>query len=118
MAAQSENWVTLQNAVSATGNGDSLFTSYKDTGIVVEITGSFVSVVTFEADFNGTFRSIEAFNVSTGAVAATASAAGVYVIPVPTDVEFRARNTWTSGTSVTVKAKRTQSPLAYRVVNT
>jgi hypothetical protein len=97
-----ERKVTFQNAASATANG----TVMNLTGlsyVALQISGSFVATVTFEATIDGsTWVAVEALNASGGSVGTTATEAGIYVSNVAGYRQFRARLTWGSGTSCTV----------------
>ena len=93
---------TLQSAVSASANGGSLAVVGLST-VAFQVTGTFVATVTFEGTIDAsTWVSVLARNVATGAVATTATAAGVYVAACGGLSLVRARVTWTSGTSITV----------------
>lgn len=100
---------TLQDAVSATGNGNSLDVKGQSSA-VLSIVGTFVGILTFEATVDGTnWFSVFAVKVGNGAIASTASTTGLYRIACSGYTSIRARvSTWTSGTSVTVKARTTQ----------
>lgn len=94
----------LQSAVSATGDGGTLDVSGL-ASVGFQVSGTFTATVTFEATINGAdWFSLRAKNVATGAVAATATAAGGYVADCAGLALVRARVTWTSGTSVTITA--------------
>lgn len=95
---------TLQNAVSATGNGEMIDVSGAQN-IALQILGTFTATVTFEGSNDGgtTWAAVPFFN-SAGANASTASAAGIFTTYLVGYQLFRARVTWTSGTSVTVIA--------------
>jgi hypothetical protein len=97
-----ERKVTHHTAATATANGETM----NLTGIgqvAVQISGVFVGTVTFEATVDqSNWAAVEAINTATGAKATTATATGIYVIPVAAYRLFRARLTWTSGTSITV----------------
>ena len=95
---------TLQSAVSATANGDNLSVVGLST-VAFQVTGTFVATVTFEGTIDASnWVSVLARNVATGAVATTATAAGIFVTACTGLSLMRARVTWTSGTSVTVIA--------------
>jgi len=97
--------VTLQDAAVATGNGTAMLaTGY--ASIAYQVSGTFVGTVTFEGTVDNTnWVAIQAVNTATGAVSTTATAGGVYVANVAGLSQARARVTWTSGTSVTVKGQ-------------
>ena len=114
-------WETIQNAATATGNGTALpVTASRDgpfSTFVAQVTGTFSATVTFEATLgesatqaSNTWVAIPMRNVTTGAVATTTTAAGVFRGNCSGYRYVRARVTWTSGTSVTVLA--TLVPLA------
>jgi len=96
---------TLQNAVSATGNGSTLTVSGYDT-VVFQVSGTFTATVTFEAsaDSGTTWTSLSTVQVGTALIGNTATAAGVFRGSCSGFTTVRARVTWTSGTSVTVIA--------------
>lgn len=110
-------WNTIQNAVAATGNGTALPVTSPDgpfSTFVAQVTGTFTATVTFEATLgesatqaSNTWVAIPMRLVTTGAVATTATAAGVYRGNVSGYRYVRARVTWSSGTSVTVLATLT-----------
>lgn len=96
---------TLQDAAAATGDG----TPLKCRGhavVTVQVTGTFTATVTFEATLDGTnWVAVEAVNINDGSKSTTASAPGIFLAPIAGATSFRARVTWTSGTSVTVKGR-------------
>jgi hypothetical protein len=93
---------TLQDAVSATGNGtDFTVDGYGIT--TLQITGTFVATITFYGSADGTnFVNISATNRNTGARVLNTTSAGLYDIDCRGLQKIRASVTWTSGTSVTV----------------
>ena len=97
-----ERKVTHHSAASATAAG----TVMNCTGLVgalVQVTGTFGATVTFQGTIDGsTWVAIQAENTSSGAVATTATAAGLYFVPFAGIRLFRASMVWTSGTSITV----------------
>jgi len=97
--------VTLQDAAVATGNGTAMLaTGY--ASIAYQVSGTFVGTVTFEVTVDNTnWVATQAVNTATGAVATIATVPGIYVANVAGQSQARARVTWTSGTSVTVKAQ-------------
>jgi len=96
---------TLQDAVSATGNGTAIDAS-GFTFVGLQITGTFVATVTFEATIDQTnWVAIPVSNSNTIKLSTTATAAGLYAMPVKGYAQIRARVTWTSGTSITVVAR-------------
>lgn len=96
-----EHKVTFHNAASATATGTVMNTAGISL-VAVQITGTFVATVTFEGSIDKTnYVSLEAVNSATGAKATTATAAGLYFVPVSGVRAFRCNLTWTSGTSIT-----------------
>lgn len=103
----------LQNAATATGNGLELTVTDASGGgksyLAVQVSGTHTSVVTFEVTVDGTnWVSLLMTNITTGATATTATNSaenGIYVANVLGVTKFRARVTWTSGTSVSVYAQ-------------
>lgn len=89
---------TFQSAAGATGNGTAM-----DVGglamVAVQVTGTFVGTITFEGTVDGTnWVSALARSIADGATAATATAAGVYQVPVSGLSQLRARvSAYTSG---------------------
>jgi hypothetical protein len=65
------------------------------------VEGTFVGTVTFEGSLNGvTYFPVAATNVSTGALASTTTAPGLYRAEVVGGMTFRARmSAYTSGTA-------------------
>jgi hypothetical protein len=97
----------MQNAAVATGNG----TPFMCEGVAFlacQVTGTFVGTVTFEATIDDTnWVAVQAKNENDGALATTATAAGIYSFPVAGYLKARARvSSWTSGT-ITVTGKGT-----------
>lgn len=103
----------LQDAVAATGNGAVMEVTGRGGGalatLVAQVTGTFTATITWEGTVgvsstqtSNTWVAIPAENITTGAVATTATAAGIYRMSVAGLSQVRARVTWTSGTSVTV----------------
>ncbi|MFH1605037.1 MAG: hypothetical protein ABIH03_14155, partial [Pseudomonadota bacterium] len=99
------NTMILHSAATADANGPSLdCEGYSILG--VQITGTFVAVVYFEGTVDGTnWVALEAIDVATGAKATSAAAVGIYRMGIAGLVQARARLDWTSGTSITVKAR-------------
>lgn len=106
MATPRPDLHTLHNAAGATGNGEALDTlGY--THATVQLSGTFVATVTWEisADGGTTWAGVMATPAATGTKAATATAAGVYIIPCAGCDKARARiSAFTSGT-VTAKGR-------------
>jgi hypothetical protein len=96
-----ERKVTHQNAASASATG-AVMNCAGLVGALVQITGTFVASVAFQATVDGsTWVAVPATNVNSNAVATTATAAGLYWIPFAGARLFRCNMTWTSGTSIT-----------------
>ena len=107
-----EQKVTFHTAAAATANG-TLFPCSGYATVLAQISGTFVATVTWEGTVDNTnYVAIQAVNLNTGALATTATAAGLYAIPVSGLRLFRARMTWTSGTSITVSGIGTDAPYA------
>jgi len=99
-----EHQETLQDAVVATGNGTALNT----LGALIatcQVVIANTATVTFEATINGTdWVAVRAVSVADGAVSTTATASGIFKVPLDGVRQFRARvSAWTSG-AVTVIA--------------
>ena len=93
---------TMQSAVSATGNGTSLDVSGKSVA-VLQVTGTFVATVDFEASVDDTnWSSINATKLGADQLMINTTSTGIYRLSVAGLKSVRARVTWTSGTSVTV----------------
>ena len=97
--------LTLQSAATSTGNG----TVAADVGgygtLLVELSGTFSATVTFEGSRDGSdYYALLASNLTTGAKATTATAAGVYQINFAGLSSFRARISSYSSGSVTAEA--------------
>lgn len=108
---------TLQNAVSATGNGSTLSVDGMAT-VVATVSGTFTATITFEGTEDGsTWQSILASRYAATTIASTTTSAGVFEVPVSGLVSFRARVTWTSGTSVTVTAHAVPNSSSPRAIN-
>lgn len=117
-AAIADGLTTLQNAAAATGNGDQISVKGWD-GIAVQVTGTFTATITFEGTLDGsTWVSLQAYNVATGAVSTTSTAAADYLIAVAGFEYFRTRVTWSSGTSVTTKVRAFPGSVAAALAGT
>jgi len=77
------------------------------SSVGVQISGTFTTaVVYFEGSLDkDNWDALQAHNVETGAVATSASAEGLWEVPVGAVEWFRARLDWTAGTSITVKVR-------------
>lgn len=96
----------FQNAVAATGNGAVLALDRKfGRMLAIQIAGTFTATVNFEGSADGTnytaIAGLDRSDMTTYEDAPTA--AGQYLIDIGGLALFRARVTWSSGTSVTVK---------------
>lgn len=108
---------TLQDAVFATGNGSThSVTGYGTT--VFSITGTFAATITFEisADAGTTWVGLSCMTIGGTDIVTTATAPGLFRATVSGCDLVRARVTWTSGTSVTVKARSTNAAISNRMV--
>lgn len=103
----------MQNAAAATANGTPLEVSEVSGGalstLVAQVTGTFTATITWEGttgvsatQTNNVWVALPAENITSGAVATTATATGIYRMVVTGLSQVRARVTWSSGTSVTV----------------
>ncbi len=96
-----ERKVTHHSAASATATG-AVMNCTGLVGALVQITGTFVATVTFQGTVDGSnWVAIPAVNLNNGAVATTATAAGLYWVSFAGMRLFRANMAWTSGTSIT-----------------
>lgn len=105
VAGGTSELTTMQDGATGTGNGTSLSVTGFG-GAAIQLSGTFVATVTFEGTANGSdWVSLPAQNVATGAVATTASSAGVYVVSTLGLSDVRARiSAYTSG-NVTAKGR-------------
>jgi len=99
----------LQAAVEATGDGASLNVAGL-ARLGVQVSGTFVGTVTFEATINGaSWVALALAPVGGGAAVSTASAPGLFSGVVSGFAQFRARvSAYTSG-AITVDALATES---------
>lgn len=100
------SWVetTLQNAAAATGNGSDI-TLGGLGGVLVAISGTFTGTVAFEAQGpDGAYYSVMGTKLADWSTGTSTTTAGIWFFALPGARSFRAPVTWTSGTSVTVKA--------------
>lgn len=94
--------VKMQDAAEATGNGTAMNVSGLGT-VAAQVSGTFVGTVTFEGTTDGSnWVSVQMTNIATGAIATTATAAGLFVGAVAGLVQFRARVSARSSGSITV----------------
>ena len=96
---------TLQSGATATGNG----TAMDVGGLAVaglQVTGITTATITFEGTVDGSnWVAVRALNLGTGAVGTTATADGVFEVPVAGLSQLRARiSAYTTGT-ITVVGK-------------
>ena len=107
----------MQNAVAVTGNGTSLSVTGYGTS-VLQITGSFVATIAFEAsvDAGVTWLAISATQVGQGDIFNVATLPGLYRLTVSGMDLIRARVTWTSGTSITINGRSTNAVNASKIV--
>jgi hypothetical protein len=99
---------TLQDAAAATGNGVEIdFDGFER--LSVQVSGTFTATVTFEGSVDGTtYAAVGMQPLAGGSVATTATAAGIWVLPVANSAlaTYRARvSAYTSGTIDVVARK-------------
>ena len=94
---------TLQNA-AANGDGTVFELGGKYGSVALQISGTFVATVNFEATYDGTnYVAIRGINLNTGNAATSATAPGVYLFSALGIDRFRARiSGYTSGTVTAV----------------
>lgn|SRR5690606_37685742 len=98
------NWVIMQDAATATGNGTPVTcTSHADgawTDLVMQVVISDTATVTFEATVDGsTWHTLNVVDLEDGTDATTASASGIFRANVRGLTQVRARvSALTSGT--------------------
>lgn len=95
---------TLQSAVSATGNG-TVIEMEGYSKLAVQVTGTFTGTVTFEGTLDDSnWVAVGLKTAADGAAVTSTTGTGLWKLPAdgPILSQFRARVTWTSGTSVTV----------------
>ena len=100
---------TLQAAAAATGDGVEIDFTGLDV-LAIQLSGTFVATVTFEGSIDGgeTWAVVGMQPLAGGAVATTATAPGIFVLPVAQTSlsHFRARvSAFTSGTVTAVSRK-------------
>jgi len=84
----------------------------------VQISGTFVASVAWQTTIDGTnWIAIQGENLNSGAVATTATAAGLYRISVAGLRLFRAYMTWTSGTSITATGVASAAPADFALAD-
>ena len=91
--------LAMQTAAAATGNGTPAITADR-AALVMQIAGTFVGTVTFEATIDDTnWIAVQVANLNNGAVTTTATAPGLFACMVAGLHAVRARvSAWTSGT--------------------
>lgn len=109
-----ERKTTFHTAASGDANG-TVANVQQLAVMTVQITGTFTTAVVYwEGTVDGsTWVGIQGTNLNTGAIATSATATGLYLIPIVGLRLFRARLDWTAGTSITVQgiATEAQSPM-------
>lgn len=86
----------LHAAAAATANGVIINTS--GLMVAVQVTGTFVATLAWKVSIDGVnFVAAIGTNIATGATATTATAPGIYTIPVVPGGAFMADLTYTSG---------------------
>lgn len=102
---------TLHSAVAATQTIKAIGCLGMSTAIF-QITGSFTATVTFQGSADGgtTYVNLEAVNATNGTKSATATTTGDYWVNCAGFSHVGTIVTWTSGTSVTVKARALPIP--------
>jgi len=102
--------LALHTAAVLTANGDNLDVQ-GFAQAVVQITGIAGDTVTFEVTIDKTnWVAVQGMNETTGAVGSTATANGIYSIPVNGKVYFRARLTRVGGTVTIIAVAITAAP--------
>jgi hypothetical protein len=111
-------YVTLQSAAVAVGNGTELECAIGEDGAYsfarCQVTGITTATITFEGTVDGTnWTAVQATNMATGAVATTATADGTYGVLVAALLKFRARiSAWTTGTIYVTALATAREPAA------
>lgn len=96
---------TMQNAVSASGNGTSLNVQGMATALLL-ISGTYTGTVYFEGSIDdSTWNPIFACKLGDGTIAGSTTGTGLFRLPVAGLKSLRARVSWSSGTSVTVAGR-------------
>lgn len=109
---------TLQSAVSVNGNGTVMNVGGL-TGVTLQVTGAFVATINPEGTLDdATWPTPGLFfiNLTTGIVAQTITAPGLYFIPTPGIDQFRTRVSGYVSGAVTVTAKGTNGPSPFLLV--
>ena len=96
--------VTLHENAATTGNGTIVDTGGRFATAVVQITGT-MGVVTFKGTIDGkTWVNLACTSLTTGATTATAAAIGIYSVPVPGLLRFKAEITTHTGGDARISA--------------
>jgi len=110
MGKQYTKTYSLHSASTGDGNG-TVVDAAGFSAIGVQVTGTFTATVHFEGTVDDSnWVAVQAANLNDGSVGTSATAAGLFSIPLAGLSHFRARVAWTSGTSVTVDAEATIVP--------
>lgn len=100
----------FQSAIATNGNGTAMAVGGLP-GVGVQITGLTTATVNWEATIDGTnWVAVQASNLNNGAVAATATANGLYYVPTPGVDQIRARISGHSSGTITITGKGTFNP--------
>ena len=110
MAGIHERQTTFHTAASGDANG-TVANVQQLAVVTAQITGTFTTAVVYwEGTVDGsTWVGVQGSNLNNGAVATSATAAGLYMIPIAGLRLFRARLVWTTGTSITVHGIATEA---------
>ena len=118
MPFRPEQKVTLHSAAVADANGQEI-ECQAISSIGIQISGTVTTAtIYFEGTINGTdWVALTATNVATGAVATSATAAGIWNVPVGAVEKFRARLDWSAGSvTVTSRLNKASGALPYSKV--
>lgn len=102
-------YLLLQSAAAATGNGAAITLTDPDNGalgtLTMQVSGTFVGTVTFEGTVDGSnWIALLCTNVNAGTTATTATAVGIFRVDCSGLAQVRARvSAYTSG-AITVTA--------------
>lgn len=111
--------ISFQAAAAAVANG-SVHRAEASAGILVEVSGTFVGTITFEASMTHvtpTWSAVPGVNVVNGDRATTVTAPGLFYVPLAGLDSLRCRiSAFTSGT-ITAKGRRTDMPVALQDVD-
>ena len=110
MGKQYTKTYSLHSASTGDGNG-TVVDAAGFSALGLQVTGTFTATVHFEGTVDDSnWVAVQGANLNDGSVATSATAAGLFSIPLAGLSHFRARVAWTSGTSVTVDAEATIVP--------